>query len=179
MVYLLLADGFEEVEALTVVDYVRRAGVELTTVGVTGRVVTGAHDIPVTADVLLEQVQKERMEMVILPGGGKGTENLKKSAAVQKLIRACLERDGMAAAICAAPSILGGMGLLQGKQAICYPGFEEKLKGATVADQPVVRDGNIITAKSAGVANRFAYAIISALVDEEKAEEIRQQIYDR
>lgn len=178
MVYLLLADGFEEVEALTVVDYVRRAGVELVTVGVTGKVVTGAHDIPVTADILLEQAEQKGLRMVILPGGLKGTEHLKKSAAVQKMIHTCYENDGMVAAICAAPSVLGEMGFLYGKQAICYPGFEEKLKGAELSEEPVVRDGNLITAKSAGVANRFAYAIITALIDEEKAEEVRKQVYD-
>ncbi len=178
MVYLLLADGFEEVEALTVVDYVRRAGIELVTVGVTGKVVTGAHDIPVTADIVMEQAEKEKVKMVILPGGAKGTANLKKSGAVQKMIYTCYERDGIVAAICAAPSILGEMGLLQTKQAVCYPGFEDKLKGAVISDEPVVRDGNVITAKSAGVANDFAYAIISALIDEEKAEEIREQVYD-
>ncbi|MBE7042498.1 MAG: DJ-1/PfpI family protein, partial [Ruminococcaceae bacterium] len=171
-----LAEGFEEIEALTVVDYVRRAGIELKTVGVTGKIVTGSHGIPVTADLLPEETTVPNM--VVLPGGLPGTNYLNESEYVRSILTKCLEHGGMAAAICAAPSVLGGMGLLKGKTAICYPGFEEKLLGATISETPVVRDGAIITAKSAGVANQFAYAIISALTNQEKAEEIRNQVYD-
>ena len=177
MIYVMLAEGFEEIEALTVVDYVRRAGIELKTVGVTGKVVTGSHNIPVTADLLSEET-KIIPDMVVLPGGLPGTTYLDESQYVKDMITACLEQGGMAVAICAAPSVLGGMGLLNGKEAICYPGFEEKLIGATVSESPVVRDGNLITAKAAGVANEFAYAIIEAMSGREKAEEIRNQIYD-
>ncbi len=176
MIYVMLAEGFEEIEALTVVDYARRAGIEVKTVGVTGKVVTGSHNIPVTADLLPEETEVPRM--VVLPGGLPGTNHLNESEYVRNTVIACLERDGMAAAICAAPLILGGMGLLNGKTAICYPGFENKLIGATISQESVVRDGNVITGKSAGVANQFAYAIIEAFMGEQKAEEIRNQVYD-
>ena len=176
MIYVMLADGFEEIEALTVVDYVRRAGIELKTVGVTGKVVTGSHNIPVTADLLPRET--EIPKMVVLPGGLPGTNHLNESEYVRNTITACLEQGGMAAAICAAPSVLGEMGLLNGKTAICYPGFEEKLTGAKISKTPVIRDGNIITGKSAGVANQFAYAIIAAFKGDDKAEEIRNQVYD-
>ncbi len=176
MVYVMLADGFEEIEALTVVDYVRRAGIELKTVGVTGKVVTGAHNITITADLLPEETQIP--QMVVLPGGMPGTTHLNESDYVLNTVTACLEQGGKVAAICAAPSILGGMGLLKGKTAICYPGFEDKLTGAHISQSPVVRDGNIITAKAAGVANEFAYTIIGTLKGEKAAEEIRNQVYD-
>lgn len=176
MIYVMLAEGFEEIEALTVVDYARRAGIEVKTVGITGVVVTGSHGIPVTAD--LQPEETEIPDMVVLPGGLPGTNYLNDSEYVRNTVTACLEKGGMAAAICAAPSIFGGMGLLKGKTAICYPGFEDQLIGATISEESVVRDGNIITAKSAGVANEFAYAIIAAFKGEEKAEEIRNQIYD-
>ncbi len=177
MIYVMLAEGFEEIEALTVVDYVRRAGMEALTVGVTGKVVTGSHGISVTADLLPEETGIP--QMVVLPGGLPGTNYLNESQYVKDTITACLEQGGMAAAICAAPSVLGEMGLLEGKEAICYPGFEEKMAGAIVSEKAVVRDENIITAKAAGVANEFTYAIIEALCGQEKAMEIRQQIYDK
>lgn len=178
MVYVMLADGFEEVEALTVVDYLRRAGISLATVGVTGGVVTGAHDIPVTADCLLAEISPQEAEMIVLPGGGLGTEHLKKSSEVRSAVKECYEAGGFIAAICAAPSVLGEMGLLSGKQAVCYPGFEGALHGATLSTQPVVRDGRLITAKAAGAAARFAYELISVLTDRERAEQIRGQVYD-
>lgn len=176
MIYVMLAEGFEEIEALTVVDYVRRAGIELKTVGVMGKTVTGSHGICVTADLLPEET--EVPDMVVLPGGLPGTNYLNESDYVKEQITACLKKGGMVAAICAAPLVLGGMGLLDGKQAICYPGFEEQLRGATIATTPVVRDGAVITAKAAGVANEFAYEIIAAFAGHEKAKEIRNQVYD-
>lgn len=174
MVYVFLAEGFEEVEALTPVDFMRRAGIEVTTVGVGGKNVTGAHGITVVADLCECEVSPEacEIEMVVLPGGMPGTLNLKASEKVNAFIDAAMEKGAFVAAICAAPSILGEKGILKGKMATCYPGFEDKLLGATKFDVGVISDGTIITARAAGSAVDFAAQLITALKGEDKAEEI-------
>ena len=174
MVYLFLAEGFEEVEALTPVDYMRRAGIEVTTVGVGGQLVTGAHGITVKADVCECDVDcnADDIEMVVLPGGMPGTLNLAASATVNAFIDAADKKGAFIGAICAAPSILGEKGLLRSKMATCYPSFEEKLIGATHFDVGVITDGNIITARSAGAACDFAAQLITALKGEEAAEAV-------
>ena len=177
MVYVFLADGFEEVEALTPVDYVRRAGKNVVTVGVTGKTVTGAHDIPVLCDMSIEDFSISiDDDGIILPGGMPGTINLEKSEKVQAAIDFCSENKKMIAAICAAPSILGHKNLLDGKEAICFPGFEKDLSGAVISDKYAVADGNIITAKGAGSASEFAFEIIRYLCSEEKAQEIKATV---
>ncbi len=178
MVYVFLAEGFEEVEALTPVDFMRRAGIEVTTVGVGGKNVTGAHGITVVADVCECEVSPENadIEMVVLPGGMPGTLNLKASEKVNEFIDAAVDRGAYIAAICAAPSVLGEKGLLKGKMATCYPGFEEKLVGATVFDVGVICDGNIITARAAGSAVDFAAQLITALKGEEASETVLDAI---
>ena len=180
-VYLLLADGFEEIEALTPVDILRRAGVEVVTVSVMGRAdVNGSHGIVVRADAVLgEDVMKDTMmdaEMLILPGGGKGTENLAASEAVTELLHAFNNESKYMAAICAAPSIYGRHGLLEGKRATCFPGFEHFLKGAEATGEPVVRDGRFITAKGMGVSLDFALELVKVLVSEEKAVQLAQTV---
>ena len=178
MVYIFLADGFEEVEALTPVDYLRRAGIEVTTVGVGGETVTGAHGIVVKADVCECKVcPGDDIEMVVLPGGMPGTLNLKASEKVNAFIEKALEKDAYIAAICAAPSILGEKGLLLGKNAICYPGFEEKLLGAAVCDRQTVTDGKIITARAAGAAAEFAFELIAALKGRAAADEVKSAVF--
>ncbi|MBR6677090.1 MAG: DJ-1/PfpI family protein [Clostridia bacterium] len=179
MVYLFLAEGFEEVEALTPVDYLRRAGISVTTVGIGGEYITGAHGITVKADVSDKDVCAEcsSIDMVVLPGGMPGTLNLAASETVCAFIKKAVERNAFVAAICAAPSILGEMGLLAGKEAICYPGFEEKLIGAAVSTSKVVRDGNVITAKAAGCADLFAAELIAALKDKESAEKVLASVF--
>ncbi len=174
MVYLFLAEGFEEVEALTPVDFMRRAGIEVTTVGVGGQYVTGAHGITVKADITEDEACPDcgDLEMVVLPGGMPGTLNLAASEKVNKFIDAAVDKDAFVAAICAAPSILGEKGLLKGKMAVCYPGFEEKLIGATVFDVGVICDKNIITARAAGSAVDFAAQLIAVLKGEDEAERI-------
>ncbi len=162
MFYLFLADGFEEIEALATVDILRRADVPVLTVGVTGQAVEGAHGIRVEADILPENVEPDKMEGMILPGGIPGTPNLEKSEAVQNLIDFAVENNLWLAAICAAPSILGKKGLLEGKKATCYPGFEEYLTGAKVGGRVCV-DGNIITGQGAGATLEFAYTILKAI----------------
>ncbi|MBQ8915528.1 MAG: DJ-1/PfpI family protein [Clostridia bacterium] len=179
MVYLFLAEGFEEVEALTPVDLMRRAGIEVTTVGVGGEYVTGAHGITVKADICegCADPECEDLEMVVLPGGMPGTLNLKASEKVNAFIDAAIDRGAYVAAICAAPSILGEKGLLEGKMATCYPGFEDKLRGAMTFDVGVIAAGNIITARAAGSALDFAAELIGALKGEDAAEEILDQIH--
>ena len=139
MVYLFLADGFEEVEALCPLDLLRRAGAEVKTVGVTGKYVTGAHDISVAADILPEEMVLDRsLDMIVLPGGMPGTTNLDASGAVHEAIRYAHERGITIGAICAAPMIIGKLGYLSGRSAICYPGFEKYLVGANISAKPVV-----------------------------------------
>lgn len=178
MVYVFLAEGFEEVEALTPVDYLRRAGIEVTTVGVGGEYITGAHGIVVKADLCECKVcAGDDIEMVVLPGGMPGTLNLKASEKVNEFIDKAVAKDAFVAAICAAPSILGEKGLLQGKNAICYPGFEDKLLGACVCDRQAVVDGKIITARAAGAAADFAFELIAALKDKDAAEAVRTAVF--
>ncbi len=174
MVYVLLADGTEEIEALSPVDVLRRGGVAVKTVGVTGKTVCLSHKVTVTCDLSIDELnlEEEKPEAVILPGGMPGTINLENSARVHKLIDRVAENDGLLCAICAAPSILGHRHLLEGKRAIAFPSFEKDLYGATVCEgEAVVRDGNIITARGAGVALAFALAILSALTSEENAQQ--------
>lgn len=159
MIYLFLAPGFEEIEALAPLDILRRAQLETATVGVSGRLVTGAHHIGVEADLAPMEVDLSAMEGIILPGGMPGTLNLEKSPAVQAALEAAAAGKKLIAAICAAPSILGHKGLLQGRRATCFPGFEEQLTGARLESGPVCRDGHIITAKGAGAAIEFGLAI--------------------
>ncbi len=177
MVYVFFADGFEEVEALTPVDYVRRAGKTVVTVGVTGKTVTGAHNIPVVCDIAADEVKlSEDVEGIILPGGMPGTLNLENSEKVQSVIDFCNENGKMIAAICAAPSILGHKNLLVNKNAVCFPGFEKDLAGAVISESFAVTDGNIITAKGAGAASEFAFEIISYLCGKSKADEIKKTV---
>ncbi|MCQ2431072.1 MAG: DJ-1/PfpI family protein [Clostridia bacterium] len=177
MVYLFLADGFEEVEALTPLDLLRRAGAEIQTVGVTGKAVTGSHGITVTADITTdEMVLDSALEMIILPGGMPGTSNLDRSAAVHDAIRYAAERGITIGAICAAPSIIGKLGLLTGRSAICYPGFEKYLVDANISAKSVVTDENFITAKGMGVALQFGLTLVTALYGEEVSDKIRASV---
>ena len=172
MILVYLADGFEEIEALTPVDCLRRCELDVKTVGVGNRVVTGSHGIKTVADLDdFEVILSEKIEMIILPGGMPGTLNLEKSANVQAAIDYCSENGIPIAAICAAPSILGHKGLLRGKKATCYIGFEDQLEGAEViTDKPVVTDGNIITACGMGAALEFSCEIIAKLISRERAD---------
>lgn len=177
MIYIFLADGFEEIEALAPLDFLLRAGVEIKTVGVSGKFCRGAHGINVETDISLEDVKlNENLNGVILPGGMPGAENLNNSSDVQNAIDYCWENGKIISAICAAPFILGRKGILKGKNATCFPGFEDELQGANVLPDGVVVDGNIITAGGAGVAWEFGAAIGSLLVGEEKSAQILRGI---
>ena len=173
MIYMFLADGFEEVEALCPLDLMRRAGLSVTTVGIGKRNIIGAHNIIVTADISDNELSLNDTEMIFLPGGMPGTLNLAASKTVIDAIKYADVNDIYIAAICAAPSILGDMGLLHGKEAICYPGFEDRLTGAILSNKKVVRSGKIITAAGMGVALEMGLCIIEALISKDKAEEIR------
>ena len=176
MVYMFLAEGFEEIEALCPLDLLRRAGVKVMTVGVGGKVIRGSHGIEVIADITTYEadalLSKNPADMVILPGGMPGTLNLKADECVGRFIDYAAKNDRYLAAICAAPSILGELGLLKGKEATCYPGFEDSLAGATLSDKKVAVDGKFITAKGMGVSLSFGLALVELLVSKEKADEL-------
>ncbi len=172
MIYVFFAPGFEEIEAITPVDLLRRAGLAVTTVGVGGRQVTGAHGITLTCDIAEADAQPDDLQMLVLPGGMPGTTNLAASPVVQRFIDHAAEQGSWLAAICAAPSVLGGRGLLRGRRATCFPGFEEQLIGATCTGSILEKDGNIITARGAGVAVDFALALVEALTDAQKAKQL-------
>ncbi len=177
MVYVLLADGFEEIEALAPVDFLRRAGVSVTTVALGQNSVVGAHGISVTADKLVAELDFSHAEMVILPGGMPGTANLDQYEGMDSILAMVYNKGGYLAAICAAPMVLGKRGYLQGKDAICYPGFEDQLKGARLSESPVVKDGRIITAKSAGFAWQFGYVLGEILVGRDCCERVRENLF--
>ncbi len=176
MIYVFLANGFEECEALAPIDILRRAGFNVITVGVNGKTAVGSHNIPVICDITTNEVTFENLEAVILPGGMPGTVNLENNETVQKAIDYANNNGLLIGAICAAPSVLGHKGLLNGKKATCFPGFENDLLGAEYIDTAVVRDGNIITAKGAGVAFSFGFELLSYLKDEKTANDLKIQM---
>ncbi len=177
MVYVLLANGFEEVEALAPVDLLRRAGVTVQTLSIEETAtVTGARQIPVVADGMLAELNFEEMEMLVLPGGYPGYENLFNSKAVCELLKKAFAAGKEIAAICGAPAVPGRLGLLKGYKATCYPGMENELAGAEFIAEKVVCDRNLITSRGAGTALDFALALVAKLVSAEKAEELRKGI---
>lgn len=178
MVYLFLANGFEEIEALTPADMLRRADIEVTTVSVNETCeVIGAHGIKVIADKTIKDTELKDIDGVILPGGLPGADNLRADPKVNLFIDEAVKLNKLVCAICAAPRILGEKNILTGKKAVCYPGFEQYLFGAEIADQGCVRDGNVITAKGMGKSIDFAAAIIEALKDKQTADRIKNSIF--
>ena len=177
MVYLFLANGFEEIEALYTLDLLRRAGIDVLTVGVSGEVAMGSHKIPVVCDITPDALPYDsNFDMIILPGGMPGSTNLDMAECVEKYIKLAIENNKLICAICAAPFILGKRGILKGKNATCFPGFEGQLEGANIVDAGVVRDGNIITGRAMGSAHEFALTILEALKDKNAAEEMKRTI---
>lgn len=180
MVYVLLGTGFEETEAIAPVDLLRRAGVEVTTVGINGKIVKGSHGIGVEADTTLEETDFSGLEMIVLPGGLGGVASCRASkAALDALARAW--QDGkFVAAICAGPTVLADLGITDGKTCTCYPGCEGGMGSAKMAaNAAVVQDGRLITGTSAGCAIPFGLKLIEALKGPEAAETIRRQIVIR
>ena len=172
MFYMFLADGFEETEALATLDVMRRAGLDVNTVGVTGDNVTGSHNVTVKADISIDNVSYNDIEGAVLPGGMPGTLNLENSQAVIECVKYCYENDKIVSAICAAPSILGHLGMLEGRKATCFPGFEDELKGAEHTAKHTETDGKVITAKGAGCAIEFGHAIVSTALSKEVADKV-------
>ena len=179
MVYVFLADGFEIIEAMAPIDMLRRAKVGVTTVGVDKELITSSCGITVQADITSDQFEFADVEAIIIPGGMPGVLNLEKSEIVQSAIDEAVACGALICAICAGPSILGHKGLLKGKNAICYPGFEESLEGAIISDDHVVTDGNYITAKGAGVSVEFGLEIVKKLVGADEADAVKKAIQCR
>lgn len=172
-----LAEGFEEIEAVTIIDLLRRAGVGVTTASITNRLsVKGAHGIEVRADSTLPAVSDRTYQAVILPGGMPGTTNLAADKTLGEVISRHQQRGEYLAAICAAPTVLAKHGVLQGKKATCYPGFEEQLSGARTVKDSVVEDGKVLTSRGPGTAIPFALKLIEKLVGAGKAAEIKNAI---
>lgn len=172
-----LADGFEEIEAISIIDVLRRAEIDTVTVSVSGKIdVQGAHQISVLADAIFEQVDFEQFDMIVLPGGMPGASNLAAHSGLNSVIRQFNSSNKFLAAICAAPMVLGNLGILEGRQAVCYPGFEKYLKGAELQTLPVVESGNIITGCGPAAAIQFALKIVERVISKEKAELLAKQM---
>lgn len=175
MIYVFLADGFEEVEALAPIDILRRCGQEVTTVSVTDEIIVeGAHGIPVVAETLFDEVDLTQADALIVPGGMPGAATLADHLGVQHALTAQATRGGLCCAICAGPMGLGRLGLLRGHKATCYPGFEDQLEGATYTGALVEEDANFITAKGPAAACEFGFAIARRFCPAEQVEQVRQ-----
>ena len=179
MVYMLLGTGFEETEAIAPLDLLRRAGVEIATVGINGKVITGSHNIPVTADLELSQMDLNAMDMIILPGGLGGVNSIKACDKALEAVRYAYDNGKFVAAICAGPTILAQLHITDGKNATCYPGCESQMGTANMVNAAAVTDGKVITGTSAGCAIPFGLALITALKGAEAADAIAKQIVIR
>ena len=179
MVYMLLGTGFEETEAIAPLDLLRRAGVDVLTVGVTGKTVFGSHKIGIEADITIEEMDLTNLDMIILPGGLGGVASARASKPALDALDFAWKNGKFVAAICAGPTVLADLGITDGKNATCYPGCEEKMGKANILPQAAVTDGSIITGTSAGCALPFGLALIAALKGEAEAERIKDQIVIR
>lgn len=176
-VCVFFGTGYEEIEALTVVDILRRQKIDTQMVSVTGeKMVTGSHQIPVQMDCLIEDVDFDTVDVIVLPGGMPGTKNLEACEMLMEQVDAFAAAGKTVCAICAAPSILGHRGLLKGKKAIAYPGFEDELTGAVITCEPAVRDGNIITGRGMGCAIDFGLLILEYLEDKKAGDAMAEKI---
>ena len=179
MVYVLLGTGFEEMEALTPVDLMRRAGIDVLTVGVTGKIVFGGHNIGVEADILLEEMDLTQLDMIVLPGGLGGVASARASQGAMDALKFAWENNKFVAAICAGPTVLADLHITDSKQATCYPGCEEQMGNAVMVSAAAVTDGRVITGTSAGCAVPFGLQLIAALKGQEAADAIAGQIVIR
>ncbi len=179
MVYMLLGTGFEETEAIAPLDLLRRAGVEVMTVGLNGKIICGSHGIGVTADMQIGEMDLTNLEMIILPGGLGGVASIRASQSAMDAIRFAWDNGKFVAAICAGPTVLADLGITDGKNATCYPGCEGQMGSANMVAQAAVRDGKLITGTSAGCAIPFGLALIAALKGDAEANRIASQIVIR
>ncbi|NQU84396.1 MAG: DJ-1/PfpI family protein [Mariniphaga sp.] len=172
-----LATGFEEIEAISIIDVLRRAEIPVITVSITEKLeVTGSHQIPIIADQLFDEIDFNEVEMIILPGGMPGSANLNSHKELRQQILNFHKNKKLLGAICAAPMVFGELGILKGKKASCYPGFEKYLKGATITGNSISISENIITAKGAGVALQFAFKIVEMLKGKELSESLKDKM---
>jgi len=177
MIYIALADGFEEIEALAFFDILKRAEIDSELVSINNdNTVTGAHGIRVCTEMNIDDIDPENITGFVLPGGMPGTINLKKSQKVLSILKECYDKNKYIGAICAAPSILGYLGILNGRKATCFPGFEDQLNGAVLVNEKVVKDGKIITAKGAGCAHDFAFEFVKIFKSPLVAEQIKNSM---
>lgn len=174
-IFVFLTTGFEEIEAVATIDVLRRAGLNVHTVSLTGqRTVTGSHSIPVTADMIFEEAPLDTAELLVIPGG---TPAFNEHEGLKKEVKAFYDKGEKVAAICASPMVFGGLGILKGRKATCYPGFEKYLEGAILqTDQPVVIDGNVITGKGPGLTIDFALTLVEVMAGKQKRDEIAAQL---
>lgn len=179
MVYMLLGTGFEETEAIAPLDLLRRAGIEVKTVGLNGPIITGSHGISVVADMVIQELDISDCEMIVLPGGLGGVASIRACAPAMNAIAQVWEQGKFAAAICAGPTVLADLGIPDGKNATCYPGCEEGMGSANMVNAPAVTDGKLITGTSAGCAVPFGLALIAALKGQAEADRIAAQIVIR
>ena len=179
MVYMFLGTGFEETEAITPLDLMRRAGIEVKTVGLSGKIIYGSHGIGIEADILPEEVDLSTIDMIVLPGGLVGVASIRASSWAMAAIRSAYENGKFIAAICAAPTILAELGITDGKHAVCYPGCEENMGSAMIENAASVREGKVITGTSAGCATAFGLSLIRALRGETAANTVAEQIVIR
>lgn len=174
---LILADGFEEVEAITPVDVLRRANIEVTTISVTGKKeVTGSHDITVLADEVFENIDFSAFDAIILPGGMPGANNLNNHKKLKETLLSFSKKEKILGAICAAPLVFGELNILKDKKAICYPGFEQHLKGATIIESNTVKDNNLITGVGVGASMQFALSLVEELTGKKTADELAERM---
>ena len=180
MVYMLLGTGFEETEAIAPLDLLRRAGVDVLTVGVTGKIVYGSHKIGIEADITIDEMDLTNLDMIILPGGLGGVASARASQPALDALKFAWENDKFVAAICAGPTVLADLGITDGKNATCYPGCEGGMGSAKMVENAAcVQDGNLITGTSAGCAIPFGLALVEALKGKEMADTIARQIVIR
>lgn len=173
---LFLATGFEEIEAISIVDTLRRAGVEVTIAGLQAGAIEGAHGIKVVPDTTIGEIEIEKFDSVILPGGNPGYVNLGKDQRVLDAVKTAFEVGKIVAAICAAPSVLAKVGILKGKRATIYPGMETALTGAKHINERVVMDGKLVTSQGPGTALEFAITLVELLVGKPKAQEVKSAL---
>ncbi len=179
MVYVLLGTGFEETEAIAPIDLLRRAGVDVCTVGIQGKLVYGGHRIGVEADITIEQMDLTRMDMLVLPGGLGGVASIRACEKAMQALEAAWKADKFTAAICAGPTVLADLGIVDGKTATCYPGCESGMGTAQVKEVAAIQDGKVITGASAGCAVAFGLKLIEALKGKTEADRIAKQIVIR
>jgi 4-methyl-5(b-hydroxyethyl)-thiazole monophosphate biosynthesis len=171
---VLLADGFEEVEAMAIIDVLRRAEIDTVIAGLHSGPVTSARQVKVIPDTVIDTVKADDFDMIVLPGGQPGSDNLNADLRVKELIRSFSQKGKLTGAICAAPIVLANAGVLRGKHATSYPSYKDKLGGAVYEEKTVVEDGNILTSRGAGTALSFGLAIVARLINKEKAQKIKE-----